>query len=172
MTSLLAVIWFGWPISLALATSISAVSLLLRAARNQMPRVSKYSLTAGVVAVFIVPASAMALGTDIGCSDGDPSIRFRVPGLVLVAAVAAGLLGLWRLESASGPADRRWVLPAALLGTSVVGFLLESFLTLAAFYEYCDESSSLSLLYVQGGSALIVSAVCVAAGALKARLDA
>ena len=172
MTSLFGVIWFGWPISLAIAATGSAVSLYRRAGHNGRLRKTQATLAAGAVGVFVVPAAAMALGTKIGCSNGDPFFRWRLPGIVLVVLVSAALLGLWRLQCAAGPLDRWWVLPLALLGFTASGFLLESFLTLAVLYEYCDETSSVFLFYVQGAVALIVSAVIVAGAAVKARIDA
>jgi hypothetical protein len=60
----------------------------------------------------------------------------------------------------------------ALVGITSCGFFLETFLTLALLYEYCDETSSVFLFYVQGAAALIMSAVIVAGGAVKARIDA
>ena len=98
VTSLLGVVWFGWPISLAIAATGSAVSLYLRAGHNGRPWATKATLAAGAVAVFVLPAGVVALGTNIGCSDGDPFFRWRLPGLVLVVLVAAALLGLWRLH--------------------------------------------------------------------------
>ena len=172
MNSLLGVTWFGWPISLAIAASATSVSLYFQAGRNGRSRTTQASVAAGAVGVFVLPAGAVTLGTSIGCSDGDPFLRWRFPGLVLILFVAAGLLGLWLLERAAGPPDRWWVIPLALLGVAASGFFLETFLSLAALYEYCDETSRVVLLYAQGAFALIMATVIVASRAVKARIYA
>ena len=159
---LLGYVWFVWLISLTIATSGTALWLYRNAVANRRSPQKQALIVAGGVAVFAVPALAMLIGTDIGCN-ADTGFHWHVntPGVLLLSLVVAGAIGLGCLVTASGPARRRWLIPLALVGITVVGFGLETFLGVAAIAVNCDEGNP-AYLFLQGGLALAVPASIVA----------
>jgi hypothetical protein len=161
MMSVLGFAWFIWPISVSVAASFTATSLYMAAVRNGRSADTQRLVAAGAVVAFVLPAAAMTAGTDIYCSDNESQISLKTPALLLLALVAAGVVGLCCLRAISGRSQRRWLLPVVLLGVTLVGFFLETFLTLTAMSGYCD--GRVILFYLQGGTALLLPPFVVAA---------
>lgn len=158
---ILSYMWFPYPVTFAAAACVTAVSLYLNALRQRYTPGGRAGFAGGGILVFLVPALAFFLGSDVGCnSDTGSSWRSSTPTSLLLCLSGAGLLGLVALLVASRPAGRGWLLPIGVAAIMFTGFFTEIFLALVVLEGYCRNQNPM-ILYLPLALAALVSTVVV-----------
>lgn len=150
-------VWFVWPVTLTSSGTVIALLLYLNAVRNGRSPEARAVVIGGSILTFALPAVALAVGMDIGCSsDTGMSVQFGTPVSLLIVLVGASSVALYCLTRVSGGGERTWLIPLILLGIGVPGFVVETVVGFTGISAECEFGNPV-ILYTQGGLSVLLS---------------